>query len=84
VVEPHSVDAAMPCIKARQLRLCTRSTTAAAMHKKHDSSGHAQDQQWLVLYNNLSGEFVDANADLLKSLTPPQCAVEYYRGDLYM
>jgi hypothetical protein len=54
------------------------------MHKKHDSSGHAQDQQWLVLYNNLSGEFVDANADLLKSLTPPQCAVEYYRGDLYM
>ncbi len=29
--------------------------------------------------------FTDTNEDLLKSLPPPVCALEYYRGgDLYM
>lgn len=37
-----------------------------------------------LLCSEQYGEFVDANEDALKMLAPPQCAVEYYRGDLYM
>ncbi len=43
----------------------------------HDAvQGHATDTY---------AEFVDSNAELLKTLPPPLVALEYYtRGDLYM